>query len=216
MDISKTKQIRKRSASQNKKLREDAKDKKLREMMAKRHSMQPMARSHSQRPKKHKTNNNKLEVHQSNDTLSNSARRHTASNGDGVIGRHSNHTSDDKKERMPRKSLNNVDQLKLRKKSMSEYGTNSKKKKKHKMITDDEKINKRKMDKEKRELEFMKSADKKCKFRIKNEIFELYEYYKPIRLIGSGAYAVVCEVLYIFRLSITLGKLDIQKNTNLP
>ena len=41
----------------------------------------------------------------------------------------------------------------------------------------------------------MLAADKKCKFRIKNEIFELYEYYKPIRLIGSGAYAVVCEAI---------------------
>merc|ERR1712087_283758 len=41
----------------------------------------------------------------------------------------------------------------------------------------------------------MQLADKKCKFRIKNEIFELYEYYKPIRLIGRGAYAVVCEAI---------------------
>jgi len=41
----------------------------------------------------------------------------------------------------------------------------------------------------------MIAADKKCKFRIKNEIFELYEYYKPIRLIGSGAYAIVCEAI---------------------
>merc|ERR1719412_587130 len=41
----------------------------------------------------------------------------------------------------------------------------------------------------------MLAEDKKCKFRIKNEIFELYEYYKPVRLIGSGAYAVVCEAI---------------------
>ena len=41
----------------------------------------------------------------------------------------------------------------------------------------------------------MLAEDKKCKFRIKGEIFELYEYYKPIRIIASGSSTVVCEAL---------------------
>eukprot|EP01084_Bolivina_argentea_P234930 395473_1 len=33
--------------------------------------------------------------------------------------------------------------------------------------------------------------DKTVKFKIKNEILELYEYYKPIKCIGSSAYSIV-------------------------
>jgi len=36
---------------------------------------------------------------------------------------------------------------------------------------------------------------KKVHYRVKNEQFVLYDYYQPVRIIGSGAYAVVCEAI---------------------
>lgn len=36
---------------------------------------------------------------------------------------------------------------------------------------------------------------KKVQYRVKNELFVLYDYYQPVRIIGSGAYAVVCEAI---------------------
>jgi len=36
---------------------------------------------------------------------------------------------------------------------------------------------------------------KKIQYRVKNELFVLYDYYQPVRIIGSGAYAVVCEAI---------------------
>merc|ERR1711933_560849 len=116
------------------------------------------------------------------------------------------------KAKISRKSASHVDPLKF-KKSNSEYGINSKNEKKKQFDNklsvqengnNNNKIRRKsggdsykKTQKEKdEELEkSMLAADKKCKFRIKNEIFELYEYYKPVRLIGSGAYAVVCEAI---------------------
>ncbi|ETO35541.1 hypothetical protein RFI_01521 [Reticulomyxa filosa] len=43
---------------------------------------------------------------------------------------------------------------------------------------------KRKEEKETEEL-------KKVPYRVKNEIFVLYDYYQPVRILGSGAYAIV-------------------------
>eukprot|EP01084_Bolivina_argentea_P048929 90064_1 len=40
-----------------------------------------------------------------------------------------------------------------------------------------------------------KSVPKKIQYRIKNEKFVIYDYYNPVRIIGSGAYAVVCEAV---------------------
>eukprot|EP01083_Nonionella_stella_P204604 745742_1 len=37
---------------------------------------------------------------------------------------------------------------------------------------------------------------KKVQYRVKNELFVLYDYYQPVRIIGSGAYAVVCEAIH--------------------
>ncbi|ETO24369.1 hypothetical protein RFI_12788, partial [Reticulomyxa filosa] len=36
---------------------------------------------------------------------------------------------------------------------------------------------------------------KKVTYRVKNETFVLYDFYQPVRIIGSGAYAVVCEAI---------------------
>lgn len=36
-----------------------------------------------------------------------------------------------------------------------------------------------------------KNKTKKVQYRVKNEIFVLYDYYQPVRIIGSGAYAIV-------------------------
>ena len=38
----------------------------------------------------------------------------------------------------------------------------------------------------------------KVQYRVKNEIFVLYDYYHPVKIIGSGAYAVVWYVLFRF------------------
>jgi len=38
-----------------------------------------------------------------------------------------------------------------------------------------------------------KSAPKKVPYRIKGEKFLVYDYYQPIKILGHGAYAVVCE-----------------------
>ena len=35
----------------------------------------------------------------------------------------------------------------------------------------------------------------KVQYRVKNEIFVLYDYYQPVKILGSGAYAVVCEAV---------------------
>jgi len=40
-----------------------------------------------------------------------------------------------------------------------------------------------------------KSRKKKAAYRIKGEKFILYDYYAPTRILGSGAYASVCEAL---------------------
>mmetsp|Transcript_27723 Transcript_27723/g.45710 ORF Transcript_27723/g.45710 Transcript_27723/m.45710 type:complete len:404 (+) Transcript_27723:1-1212(+) len=36
---------------------------------------------------------------------------------------------------------------------------------------------------------------KKVQYRVKNELFVLYEHYQPVRIIGSGAYAIVSEAI---------------------
>jgi len=38
-------------------------------------------------------------------------------------------------------------------------------------------------------------SKKKVPYRIKGELFVLYDYYKATRILGSGAYAVVCEAV---------------------
>jgi len=46
-----------------------------------------------------------------------------------------------------------------------------------------------------RQLKTIKEQTK-VQYRVKkNEIFTVFEYYQPVRILGSGAYAVVCEAL---------------------
>jgi len=40
-----------------------------------------------------------------------------------------------------------------------------------------------------------KKKKKKADYRIKGEIFSVYDYYTPTRILGNGAYASVCEAL---------------------
>ena len=138
--------------------------------------MQPTKRSRSQKPI------SKSEL--------NEQRRHTASNGDGKLGasKRSKLKSVSSNKQAVRKSLNHVDNLRLRnqKKSMSEYGDNKKEKRHKKSRTER---------KEKDTDDGMAAADKRCNYRVKNETFELVEYYNPIRLVGSGAYAVVASAI---------------------
>ena len=50
----------------------------------------------------------------------------------------------------------------------------------------------------KNNLSTMKNHNK-VKYRVKNEIFEIYEWYNPVRILGSGAYAIVWYILtFIF------------------
>lgn len=45
---------------------------------------------------------------------------------------------------------------------------------------------------------------KKIQYRVKNELFVLYDYYQPVRIIGSGAYAVVWFVALSLSLHIAV------------
>jgi len=36
---------------------------------------------------------------------------------------------------------------------------------------------------------------KRVPYRVKNEVFVLYDHYQPVKILGSGAYAVVCEAI---------------------
>merc|ERR1711879_663258 len=48
---------------------------------------------------------------------------------------------------------------------------------------------------EKRESRRKRQEPKKETHQVKGESFEVYDFYKPTKILGHGAYAVVCEAL---------------------
>lgn len=75
---------------------------------------------------------------------------------------------------------------------------NSDTQKRHSMFPKDKELNKEKekYDSSKTPLtEKSQGKKNKVQYRVKNEIFEIYDWYEPVRILGSGAYAVVCEAI---------------------
>jgi hypothetical protein len=44
-------------------------------------------------------------------------------------------------------------------------------------------------------MNLVTETHRKVIYRVKGEKFVLYDYYQPIRILGHGAYAVVCEAI---------------------
>lgn len=157
----------------------------------KRHSMNVM-RSHSQRPVRKNGEKKSSKNHET-------AELKTVDHPKLTRKSYSNLNEERLKQRAAKKAdAFSMDANKTKSNTLSVDMTNSKAHSRRKSggdAPDDDSKESGKHKKEKELEESMVAADKKCKYRIKNEIFELYEYYKPIRLVGSGAYAVVCEAI---------------------
>ena len=64
----------------------------------------------------------------------------------------------------------------------------------HSMFPKEKGLSKEKGHYDSRERKTTESPNK-IQYRVRNEIFVLYDYYQPVKILGSGADAVVCEAV---------------------
>eukprot|EP01084_Bolivina_argentea_P028998 53856_1 len=200
-----TKKDRHRSASTNKKTIENAKKQsrmkpKDNNVAMKRHSMIPM-RSRSQNPSKKNGRQSLKPAHSKKEDSSSARARHRGKSKQLDLKKkaHSEYGNKSRREKDAHDSFTMHDSMrKNRKKSAHKLRTiedSHASKLRRKSGGDGLRKHHDKKRQDQEEKEAIALADRKCQYRIKNEVFEVYEYYKPQRLIGSGAYAVVCNAV---------------------